>query len=68
LADAYDGDYLWLSNNEEEIRNKFLYGEEPTQDGTAPIETIKVVKERMKGVPTQQADSSGGYKNIRDLK
>jgi hypothetical protein len=68
LADAYDGDYLWLSNNEEEIRNKFLYGEEPTQDGTAPIERIKVVKERMKGVPTQQADSSGGYKNIRDLK
>lgn len=66
LADAYDGEYLWLSNNEEQLHDKFLYGEEPSEDGTAPIERIKVVKERMKGVPTEKSNSSEGYKNIRD--
>ena len=67
LADAYDGDYLWLSNNEEEIHNKFLYGEEPSDDGTAPIESIKVVKERMRGIPSHSDNSVEGYKNVRDL-
>jgi hypothetical protein len=69
LADAYDGDYLWLSNNEEEIHDKFLYGEEPSvDDKAAPIESIKVVKERMKGIATEKHDSSEQYKNMRDLK
>jgi hypothetical protein len=69
LADAYDGDYLWLSNNEEEIHDKFLYGEEPSvDDKVAPIESIKVVKERMKGIATEKHDSSEQYKNMRDLK
>jgi hypothetical protein len=69
LADAYDGDYLWLSNNEEEIHDKFLYGEEPSvDDKVAPIESIKVVKERMKGIATEKHDSSERYKNMRDLK
>jgi len=69
LADAYDGDYLWLSNNEEEILDKFLYGEEPSvDDKAAPIERIKMVNERMKGIPTDKRDSSEQYKNMRDLK
>ena len=69
LADAYDGDYLWLSNNEEEIHDKFLYGEEPSvDDKAAPIERIKMVNERMKGIPTDKRDSSEQYKNMRDLK
>ncbi len=68
LADVYDGDYLWLSNNEEDIHDKFLYGEEPSNDGSAPIEDVKVVKERMKGIPSQMGDSSERYKNVRDLK
>ncbi len=69
LADAYDGDYLWLNNNEEEIHDKFLYGEEPSVDEKiTPVERIKVVNERMKGVPTEKQDSSERYKNIRDLK
>lgn len=69
LADAYDGDYLWLNNNEEEIHDKFLYGEEPSVDEKiTPVERIKVVNERIKGVPTEKQDSSERYKNIRDLK
>ena len=69
LADAYDGDYLWLTNNEEEIRDRFLYGEEPSgDDKITPIERIKMVNERMKGVPTEKQESSEQYKNMRDLK
>ena len=69
LADAYDGEYLWLSNNEEQIHDKFFYGEEPLDDDkVAPIERVKVVNERMVGVPTRSKDSSDPYKNVRDLK
>ena len=69
LADAYDGDYLWLTNNEEEIHDKFLYGEEPMVDEkTTPIERIKTVNERIRGIPTDKRDSSEQYKNMRDLK
>ena len=69
LADAYDGEYLWLSNNEEEIRGKFFYGEEPSVDEQiVSSEGIKVVKERVAGIPTQPSDPSDRYKNVRDLK
>ena len=56
LADAYDGDYLWLSNNEEEVHDKFLYGEEPSVD------------DKIAGIPTDRSNSSERYKNMRDLK
>ena len=69
FADAYDGEYLWLSNNEEEIRDKFFYGEEPSADDQIPSgEGVKIVKERMLGMPTKPEDSSERYKNVRDLK
>lgn len=69
LADAYDGEYLWLSNNEEEIRGKFFYGEEPSvEEQIVSSEGIRVVKERMAGIPTQPSDQSDRYKNVRDLK
>ena len=69
LADAYDGEYIWLSNNEEEIRGKFFYGEEPSVDEQiVSSEGIKVVKERVAGIPTQPSDQSDRYKNVRDLK
>jgi len=69
LVDAYDGEYLWLSNNEEEIRGKFFYGEEPSVDEQiVSSEGIKVVKERVAGIPTQPSDQSDRYKNVRDLK
>lgn len=69
FAEAYDGEYLWLSNNEEEIRDKFFYGEEPSADDQIPSgEGVKIVKERMVGMPTKPGDSSERYKNVRDLK
>jgi hypothetical protein len=68
LGDVFDGKYVWLKGNEEEIHNKFFYGEEPQEEeNTAPIDRIKVVKERMKGVPTEPENgTSKGYKNVRD--
>ena len=69
LGDAFDGEYLWLKGNEEEIHNKFFYGEEPEEEsqGTS-IDNIKVVKERMRGVPTKpDNETSKGYRNVRDL-
>jgi hypothetical protein len=70
IADAYDGKYIWLSSNEEQIHDKFFYGEEPPEsDQTgSPINKIRLVNERMAGVSTEPADSSERYKNIRDLK
>lgn len=69
VADAYDGKYLWLRNNEEEIHDTFFYGEEPTEDDKiTPVEKIRVVKERVSGVPTDHPSSSEPYKNMRDLK
>ena len=70
LADAYDGKYLWLKSEEEQIHDKFLYGEEPPENDQngSPIDKVRLVKERMVGVPTEPADSSKPYKNIRDLK
>ncbi|MGV8107133.1 MAG: hypothetical protein ACP5OH_05125 [Nitrososphaerota archaeon] len=69
VADAFDGEYLWLSSNEEQIHNKYLYGEEPPiDDKTAPIERVKIVKERMAGIPSKPKDSTKPYKNVRDLK
>jgi sporulation protein YlmC with PRC-barrel domain len=69
VADAYDGKYLWLRNNEEEIHDTFFYGEEPTEDDKiTPVEKIRVVNERVSGVPTDPSSSSEPYKNMRDLK
>jgi hypothetical protein len=69
LADAYDGKYLWLRSNEEQIHDKFFYGEEPPEsDQTgSPIERLRFVNERMAGIPTKPKDSSEEYKNIRDV-
>ena len=69
-ADAYDGKHIWLTSNEEQIHDKFFYGEEPPDsDQTgSPINRIRLVNERMAGVPTEPEDSSERYRNIRDLK
>lgn len=68
LADAFDGKYLWLSDDEEKIYNKFFYGEEPSEsENVASNDRVKIVKERMRGIPTTTSDSHR-YKNIRDLK
>ena len=69
-ADAYDGKHIWLTSNEEQIHDKFFYGEEPPDsDQTgSPINRIRLVNERMTGVPSEPEDSSERYRNIRDLK
>jgi len=70
MGDAYDGEYIWLSSNEDEIHNRFLYGEEPsesTQSGS-PVDKLRIVKERMTGIPSEPTNSSERYKNMRDLK
>jgi len=63
LADAYDGKYLWLSDEEEKIHNRFYYGEEPSESGNVTSsDGVRIIKERMRGTPT----NSDRYKNMRD--
>ena len=69
LADAFDGEYLWLSSNEEDVQNKFFYGEDPLHDDQAiSSDGVNLVHERVKGIPSRPSDQSGRYKNLRDLK
>jgi hypothetical protein len=66
LADTYDGKYLWLITDEDEIHQKYLYGEEPSGDkSTKNIEGIGVVDKRMAGIPSRPSGNSR-YKNIRE--
>lgn len=69
MGDAYDGEYIWLSSNEDEIHDRFLYGEEPSETlaSGSPIDRLRVVKDRMSGIPSKPANSSERYRNIRDL-
>lgn len=67
LADAFDGKYLWLSDDKEKIQNKFFYGEEPSEsENITSADGVRIVKERMRGVP--ENTDGDNYKNIRDLK
>ena len=70
LGDAYDGEYIWLSSNEGEIHDRFLYGVEPSDNlaSGSPVDRLRVVKDRMSGIPSEPANSSERYKNMRDLK
>jgi hypothetical protein len=70
MGDAYDGEYIWLSGNEDEIHDRFLYGEEPpdTLASGSPVDRLRIVKDRMIGIPSEPANSSDRYRNIRDLK
>jgi hypothetical protein len=34
----------------------------------SPVERLRIVKERMAGIPTDHVDASERYKNMRDLK
>ena len=67
LAEAFDGKYLWLSDDEEKIHDRFFYGEEPHEDeNSVSSDGVKIVKEGMRGMPTKS--DSDRYKNMRDLK
>ena len=67
LADAFDGKYLWLGDDKEKIQDKFFYGVEPSESGSASADGVRMVKERMRGMPTSTSDPDR-YKNMRDLK
>jgi hypothetical protein len=68
LADAFDGKYLWLSDDKEKIQKKFFYGEEPSEsENITSADGVRIVKERMRGVPTETTDDDN-YKKMRDLK
>ena len=66
----YDGKHLWLKSDENDIHQKYYYGENPTgtDNSDSPInkEKVRIVNERMAGVPTEQTDPNKEYKNIRD--
>jgi hypothetical protein len=70
LVDVFDGKHLWLKSNESELHQKYYYGEDPpgTDGSGSPLnkENVRIVNERMAGVPTEQADPNKEYKNIRD--
>ena len=70
IGDAYDGEYIWLNKDEDEIHNRFLFGEEPSESfqSGSPVDKLRIVKERMTGIPSEPATSSERYKNMRDLK
>ena len=70
MGDAYDGEYIWLSSNEDEIHDRFLYGEDPSESfqSGSPVDRLRIVKERMTGIPSDPADSSERYRNMRDQK
>ncbi len=70
MGDAYDGEYIWLSSNEDEIHDRFLYGDEPSENfqSGSPVDRLRIVKERVSGVRSEPVDSSERYKNMRDLK
>ena len=64
LAEAFDGKYLWLRDDEQKIHDKFYYGEEPSESANAiTSDGVNLVKEGMRGMPTSESDR---YKNIRD--
>lgn len=67
LADTYDGRYLWLLIDEDQIKQKFLYGEEPPEGekSTKNIEGIGVADKRMAGIPSKP-QGKARYKNIRE--
>ena len=70
LVDVYDGKHLWLKSDENDVHQKYYYGEDPPgiDDSGSPLnkEKVRILSERMAGVPTEQTDPNKEYKNIRD--
>lgn len=72
LADVYDGRFLWVVASQKDIYDKFLYGEEPSEEKYkmqgglfANKNEAGIVDKRMIGIPTK-SNLSEPYKNIRD--
>ena len=80
LADVYDGKYIWLDINQEEIKKQYYYDEEPsssqydlqmsefnTKYGKTKTKDYNE-KIKLKEGTELKTKSKKGYKNIRDLK
>jgi hypothetical protein len=83
IVDTFDGKNVWLSSNEEEVKGKYLYGQEPsTEQFTRDLEVFKKTKGmdvynsegvRVRTSNAQEEESAASsssseeYKNIRDL-
>ncbi len=80
LADVYDGNYLWLDINKEEIKQRYYYDEEPasseydlnmsefnTKYGKSKSKDSND-KIRLKEGTALKTKAKKGYKNIRDMK
>ena len=80
LADVYDGKYIWLDINQEEIKKQYYYDEEPsssqydlqmsefnTKYGKTKTKAYNE-KIKLKEGTELKTKSKKGYKNIRDLK
>jgi hypothetical protein len=68
LVDVYDGKHLWLKNDENDIHQKYYYGEDPpgTDDSGSALnkEKVRIVNEGMTGVPTEQTDLTKNTKTF----
>jgi len=69
LADAFDGEVLWLLINEDDLKARYLYGEQPqAEEHTKDFETFKSTPTGQKA--TYSVDENvrvvENYKNIRD--
>lgn len=81
IVDTFDGENLWLSANEEEVKERYLFGQEPsTEQFTRGFESFRKTKgtdtPNSEGVRVRTSNtqdeghvqhSSEEYKNIRDL-
>lgn len=75
VADAYDGETLWLLIGEEELRSRYQYGKESmpsTDQYTKDFEKFKGTPDGQKGSYDAEFNTNiriiENYKNIRDLK
>ena len=69
LADAFDGEVLWLLINEDDLKARYLYREQPqAEEYTKDFETLKSTPTGQKA--TYSVDENvrvvENYKNIRD--
>ncbi len=82
LVDTFDGESVWLSANEDEVRERYLFGQEPsTEQYTRDFESFRKTKgtdaSNAEGVRLRTSNpqeeesaprsSAEEYKNIRDL-
>ena len=82
IVDAFDGNKVWVVVDEEEVKQRYLFGQEPPNEQfTTDLEEFKTrrgmdvynsegVRVRTSDIQQEEStgsSSTGEYKNIRDL-